>query len=301
MLLALLVVILWGANFTVIRMGLDGIPPLLLVTLRYAVAALPALFLIKRPLAVSWRYLIIYGLTVGVGQFSCLFYAMNIGLSAGTASVILQSQVFFTALFASLLLKEPLKLNHIVGLCTAIIGLILISGILLQDNMAIPLPALIIALAGAAFWAISNIIVRFASNKATQQGQNIDMFALIVWSSLIPPIPLLFLSTFLDSPSVLMEALRNLNGQSIFSVLYLAVAATWFGYGVWSYLLAKYPTAKVAPLSLLVPVTGLFTANLVLGEELTLIQWLGCAIIFLGLAIANCGSQLTKLLTKSKN
>ena len=103
LMLALLVVIVWGANFTVIKLGLAGLPPMLLVALRYTFAAVPAIFFVKRP-DISWKYILAYGMAVGVGQFSCLFYAMNIGMPAGTSSVILQSQVFFTLIFAAVLL-----------------------------------------------------------------------------------------------------------------------------------------------------------------------------------------------------
>ena len=300
LILALLVVIVWGANFTVIKLGLAGLPPMLLVALRYTFAAVPAIFFVKRP-DIGWKYIIAYGMAVGVGQFSCLFYAMNIGMPAGTSSVILQSQVFFTLIFAAVLLKEHLRIFHALGVIISAIGLFFISGNIGSGQMSsLPLGALFLTLLAAAFWGISNIIVRFASKQAAAQGKTIDMFGLVVWSSLVPPLPLFIFALILDSPETLLNILLGLSGQSIFAILYLSFLATLFGFGLWSFLLSKYPAGKVAPLSLLVPITGLITARAVLGEQLMPIQWLGCGIIILGLITSNFGSTILQFFFKRK-
>ena len=300
LILALLVVIVWGANFTVIKLGLAGLHPMLLVALRYTFAAVPAIFFVKRP-DIGWKYIIAYGMAVGVGQFSCLFYAMNIGMPAGTSSVILQSQVFFTLIFAAVLLKEHLRIFHALGVIISAIGLFFISGNIGSGQMSsLPLGALFLTLLAAAFCGISNIIVRFASKQAAAQGKTIDMFGLVVWSSLVPPLPLFIFALILDSPETLLNIVLGLSGQSIFAILYLSFLATLFGFGLWSFLLSKYPAGKVAPLSLLVPITGLITARTVLGEQLMPIQWLGCGIIILGLIISNFGSNILQFFFKRK-
>ena len=300
LILALLVVIVWGANFTVIKLGLAGLPPMLLVALRYTFAAVPAIFFVKRP-DIGWKYIIAYGMAVGVGQFSCLFYAMNIGMPAGTSSVILQSQVFFTLIFAAVLLKEHLRIFHALGVIISAIGLFFISGNIGSGQMSsLPLGALFLTLLAAAFWGISNIIVRFASKQAASQGKTIDMFGLVVWSSLVPPLPLFIFALLLHTPETLLNIVLGLSGQSIFAILYLSFLATLFGFGLWSFLLSKYPTGKVAPLSLLVPITGLITARAVLGEQLMPIQWLGCGIIILGLITSNFGSTILQFFFKRK-
>ena len=273
---------------------------MLLVALRYTFAAVPAIFFVKRP-DIGWKYIIAYGMAVGVGQFSCLFYAMNIGMPAGTSSVILQSQVFFTLIFAAVLLKEHLRIFHALGVIISAIGLFFISGNIGSGQMSsLPLGALFLTLLAAAFWGISNIIVRFASKQAAAQGKTIDMFGLVVWSSLVPPLPLFIFALILDSPETLLNILLGLSGQSIFAILYLSFLATLFGFGLWSFLLSKYPAGKVAPLSLLVPITGLITARAVLGEQLMPIQWLGCGIIILGLIISNFGSNILQFFFKKK-
>ena len=300
LILALLVVIVWGANFTVIKLGIAGMPPMLLAALRYTFAALPAIFFVKRP-SVGWKYIVAYGMTVGVGQFSCLFYAMNVGMPAGVSSVVLQSQAFFTLLFAAALLNESMKGSQVMGLLVAGIGLCLIGGNIGDSGLSsIPVGAFLLTLLAAVFWGISNIIVRYASKQAASQGKTLDTLSLVVWSSLIPPLPFLGIALLLDTPETLLYAISNLNALSVFSVLYLAFCATLFGYGIWSILLTKYPAGKVAPLSLLVPVTGLITAQIVLNEQLSRMQWLGGIVIILGLVIANFGFSPMQRIFKAK-
>ncbi|SHI47019.1 EamA family transporter [Lutispora thermophila] len=298
--LAFILVIIWGANFTVIKLGLYGIPSMLLAAMRYIFAAFPAVFFVKKP-SIQWKYIIAYGLTVGVGQFSCLFYAMDIGMPAGISSIVTQSQAFMTPLFAAMLLKEPIKGSQITGLAVSAIGLCLIGGIIGDRGLStVPFGAFLVTLLAAFFWAISNIVLRYANKEAEAQDKTLDMFGMVVWSSLIPPIPLLGMALLLDSPETLISSLSNISIVSVFSILYLAFCATLFGYGVWSSLMGKYPAAKVAPLSLLVPITGLIVSWVVLDERLTSMQWVGGIVIIIGLLINNFGFTPIKTVFKAK-
>lgn len=296
--LAVFVVVLWGINFTVIKFGVNEMSPMLLVALRYVFAALPAIFFVKRP-DTSWKYIVAYGMTVGVGQFSCLFYAENIGMPAGVASVVLQAQAFFTILLAGALFKEKIRAGQIAGLIVAGAGLFFISGnIGTHGGTAIPGVAFLLTVIAALFWGISNIIVRYASREAEAKGKNLNMFSMVIWSSLVPPFPMLAAAVIMDKPVLVLHQLSHINASAAFSILYLALLATLIGYGLWSTLLAKYPAGKVAPLSLLVPVAGLITAQIVLKEKLTTIQWGGGLIIILGLLISNFSHRLRKCLDK---
>lgn len=287
LILALLVVLIWGANFTVIKLGLGGVPSMLLVALRYLITVFPAIFFVKRP-DVEWKYIIMYGFSVGIGQFSCLFYAMEIGMPASLASIILQFQAFISPFLAFLFLKEKIIAKQLIGAVIAALGLLIIgiaSG--LNGISSIPIAALLLTICAPVFWAFSNIIARVASEKTASRGEKLNMLSLVVWSSIIPPIPLLGLALVIDTPETLVNAVTNLNFISVFAILYLAFGATLFGYGVWSGLIVKYPIGKIAPLSLLVPVTGLLTARIVLSEQLSKMQWLGVIIILAGLVITN--------------
>lgn len=285
--LAILVIIIWGANFTVIKLGLGGVPPMLLVTLRFTLVAFPAVFFIKPP-KMSLKDILLYGFTVGVGQFGCLFYAMHIGMPAGLASIIVQLQAFISPLLGCIFLKENLKTKQLIGFIIGALGLIVI-GIDSSTNeiTSIPLVAILLTICAPIFWSISNIVVNVASKKAKDKGEKLDMLSLVVWASLVPPIPTLILALIIDSPQTLINSMYNLNIMSIFSALYLAFGATLFGYGFWSILISKYPLNKISPLSLLVPITGLLTARIILFEKLSKMQWLGVSIIIIGLMITN--------------
>lgn len=298
---ALIVVVVWGINFTVIKLGVSEMPPMLLVSLRYVFASLPAIAFVKRP-EVSWKYIIAYGLTVGVGQFSCLFYAIKIGMPAGVSSVVLQSQAFFTILFAVRLFKESLKMSQLIGLFVAGVGLYFISGNVGGSGVpTIPIGAFLLTLLAAVFWGISNIIAGYASREAVSQGKTLNMLSMVVWSSLIPPLPMLAIALLFDKPETLLHVVSSLNALSMFSILYLAFFATLIAYGIWSTLIAKYPAGKIAPLSLLVPVFGLITAQIILKEQLSAMQWLGCLIIILGLIISNLRYFVIKRTLKTEN
>lgn len=292
--LALLVVTVWGVNFTAIRIGLDGVPPMLLAALRFLLAALPALFFVPLP-AVAPRYWIGYGVTAGIGQFGCLFYAIDIGMPAGLASVVMQSQALFTLLFAAVILREPVSSVQVTGLAIAALGLFFIAGHSGGAGSAIPPAALVLTLLGAGFFGVSNVLVSKASARGAADGRGeVDMFSLIVWSSIVPPIPFLLLGALQESPAAIVDTLIRLNGTSILAVLSLAWIATLFGFGAWSHLLSKYPAAQIAPFSLLVPVTGLLSAGILLNERLTASQWGGCLLVLIGLLIPLFGSPVER-------
>ncbi len=288
---AIMVVIVWGANFTFIRLGLDGVPSMLLVAARY-IGVIPAIFFVKKP-NISLNLALAYGLCVGVGQFSSLFYAMQIGMPAGLSSIVLQSAAFITPILAMFLLRESMKPVQFVGLFIAAGGLYFIAkSSITRGITSIPLFAILLTLLAAFFWALSNIIIKIASNKASAKGEKLNMLSVIVWTSLIPPIPAIAFAFMLDTPQTIYSAITNLSGISVFSIAYLAFASTLFGYGMWSTLLSKYPASKIAPLSLMVPITGLLTASIVLDERLTSLQWIGGIIIIIGLAFSTLVGQI---------
>lgn len=286
LLLALLIVAVWGANFTVIKIGLGGVPPMLLAALRYVVVAFPAVIFVGRP-QIGARYVVAYGLTVGVGQFGALFYAMHLGMPAGLASVIPQSQALFTVVFASWMLRERISRTQAAGMLLSVLGLGVIAMQLSGAGTThVPLGAFFLTLSGAAFWGLSNIVVRTAAQDAARSGRSLDMLQLVVWSALVPPLPLLMLSWILDSPQAIARALTGLDAASLLSIAYIAYGATIVGFGGWSRLLAKYPASSVAPFSLLVPVTGLLTAWAALGERLTFWQAVGSLWVVGGLLLS---------------
>jgi O-acetylserine/cysteine efflux transporter len=285
--LAFLIATIWGGNFIVIKLGLADMPPMLLAALRYVFTALPAVAFIRPP-KLEWRYTVAYGLTIGFGQFACLFYAMTIGMPAGLSSIILQTQAFFTMFFAFFLLGERLELRQLVGLAVSIAGLFLIGGIKGPSGLPpVPLPALFLTLAAAAFWGLSNIVVRLAAKRVAAKGERLNTLSLVAWSSLVPPLPLLALGLLMNSPQELWQATMSMNRVAIFAIVYLAYLGTIFGSSKWSGLLSRYPAGMVAPFSLLIPLTSLVLARVILQEQLTPLQYLGSLVVIVGLCIIN--------------
>jgi Permeases of the drug/metabolite transporter (DMT) superfamily len=274
---ALLIVFAWGFNFVVIHWGLNGLPPLLLGALRFSLVAIPAVFFIPRP-KIAWYWLFAYGLTISFGQFAFLFTAMKIGMPAGIASLVLQSQVLFTLLFAALFLREHWLPHQPLTLGIAAFGLCVLASQQGQGGMT--LAGFLLTIGAAGCWGIGNIINRHISRQGS-----LNLLSLVVWSGLIPPIPFLLASCWIDGPGVVAHSLLQIKLPSMLAVGYLAFIATLYGYVAWGRLLRSYPVAQVAPLTLLVPLVGLLCARLFLNEQLNLWQWSGILLVLLGLLL----------------
>ncbi|MEX3841012.1 EamA family transporter [Paraburkholderia sp. BR10882] len=277
LLLALIVVLAWGVNFVVITVGLHGVPPLLLGALRFMLAAFPAVLFVKRP-QLPLRWLLAYGATISLGQFAFLFTAMYVGMPAGLASVVLQAQAFFTLGFAAVFLRERFHAQDVIGLLIAAGGLALIG---LQSMgggaQGMTIAGFVLTLCAACMWALGNIV--------TKKVGKVDLVGLVVWASLVPPLPFLVLSYSMEGPQRMAAALSGIGMTSVGAIFYLAFVATLIGYSLWSRLLSKYPASQVAPFSLLVPIVGLASASLLLGEQLTAAEIGGAVLVMGGLAV----------------
>lgn len=271
--LALVVVAIWGSNFVVIKLALAHLPPLLLATLRFALAALPLVLLVRRP-PVSWGNLALYGLTIGVGQFGLLFYVMTRHISPGLASLVIQSQVFFTVGLSMLLSGERVRPFQLVAALIAVAGIVLIAS--RSDGQTTPL-GLVLTLAAALSWALGNIASRAAGP--------VNVLAYVAWSSLLAVPPLAALSLTLEGWPRIAAGLAEADWATWAAVLWQSIGNTIFGYGVWAWLLARYPAATVAPFSLLVPVFGMGASAFWLGESLPGWKLLAAALVMGGLAL----------------
>jgi O-acetylserine/cysteine efflux transporter len=278
---ALLVVSAWGINFVVIKFGLTEVPPLLLGALRFIFVAFPAVLFVPRPKA-PWRTVVLYGLTISFGQFAFLFTALYVGMPAGLASLVLQSQAFFTVLIAAYIMKEPVYRHNVAGMLIAIAGLYLVS--LGAQHGSMPMLGFIFTLAAALSWASGNIVVKGVGK--------IDMFSLVVWGAVVPPLPFLAMSLVFEGPERMMHSLLSLSWVGISAIAYLAMGATVVGYVLWGRLLSRHPASKVAPLTLLVPVLGLVSASVVLNEHMSTLQWVGAAVILVSLLVNSFGARL---------
>lgn len=273
LLLALAVVFVWGTNFVVIRWGLDGLPPFLFATLRFALSALPWLLFIPRPTA-PWRKLAAFGVLLGVGQFGLLFLAIQGRISPGLASLVVQIQVFFTIGMSLVLMRERVRGFQVMGLLLALAGLAVIAAHL---DATVTLLGLMLVIGAAFFWACANLVVKSLGP--------VNMLHFMVWSSAFAVPPLLVISVLTEGVPAITAALQGADAVVWGSVLWQALGNTLFGYGVWNWLLARHPAATVTPLALLVPVFGMGASALSLGEPLPGWKLGAGALVLSGLAV----------------
>ncbi|WP_239395145.1 EamA family transporter [Frankia sp. CiP3] len=269
--LALVTVFIWGVNFVAIDYGLRSFPPLLFAALRFLLVALPAMFFVSRP-RVAWRWLCAIGLLTGVGQFGLLFTGMHLGVPAGLAALVLQSQALFTLVFSVAVLREKPRRAQVAGIVLASLGIAVIGWSLASS---VRVGAFLLVVAAGACWAGANIATRFARPDSG--------FGLVVWSSLLSPLPLALLSMLLEGPGRDRRALTGFTAQAGLSLLFVVLASTLLAFGLWNHLLARHPAHVVAPYSLLVPVVGFVTSWLLLGEAPTYAEVGGGVTILMGL------------------
>ncbi|MFC4500583.1 MULTISPECIES: EamA family transporter [Streptomyces] len=282
--LAVLVAAVWGVNFTVIEIGLDHFPPLLFSALRFLTAALPAVFLVGRP-KVAWKWIVGVGLVLGVAKFGLLFVGMDAGMPAGLSSLVLQIQSVFTAVVAFAVLGERPTRLRLAGMAVALAG---IGVAAVDEGTSGPLGAFALVIAAAACWGVSNVLTRKASPP--------DSLNFMVWVSTVPVLPLLGLSLLTEGPSRDLEALRDLDWQGAGTVVYVAWVTTVFGFGAWGWLLRRHPASTVAPFSLLVPVFGMSSAALFLGESISGLRWCAAALLVGGVALTSLAPARTSRL-----
>ncbi|MEJ7634749.1 EamA family transporter [Aeromicrobium sp.] len=273
-LLAILVMVVWGANFVVIDEGLADVPPLLFLAMRFTCVALPLVFFVPLPRA-SWRNVVAVGSFMSLGQFSLLYLALHLGMPAGLASLVLQAQVIFTIVIAAVVIKEPPSRRQIIGAVIGTAGLVLV---VIAHGVAAPVLPVVVMLGAAMSWAIGNVIARQAGVASG--------FSLVVWSALVVPLPALGLSLLVDGSEEVGRALTHLSGTAIASTAYTAFGASLLGYGIWNSLLARYPASAVVPFVLLVPIIGIAAAWVIQQEVPTVLELIGALIMLGGVAAA---------------
>jgi O-acetylserine/cysteine efflux transporter len=289
LLAALLIVIVWGMNFVAMKFALGHFTPFELGAARYLFAAFP-LVLVVRPPRVALKFVLLYGLLQGVGQFGLLFTAIKFGMSTSLASVLMQIQVFVTALLGVLLLNERLAPALRVGLVLAAIALGCFSMTYLLGPTYAGWLSFILNLAAASMWAASNVVARFAQRSSP----NYDALAFVVWCSLVPIGPFILLSLLFD-PASSRGGWHHAPLSTWAAVAYLGWMATVLAYGMWTWLLKRHAASRVAPFSLGVPVVGLAAGMLLMGETIDLWQGIGIVLVFAALVCVLLGPSLVKL------
>ena len=274
--LALSVAALWGVNFVAIDYALESFPPLLLAALRFTFVAFPAVFILPRP-PIPWRYVAGVGLSLSACQFGLLFVGIHVGMPAGLASLVLQLNAVFTVALAVTFLGERPGRGQLFGAAIALGGIALIAAD--RSGSHVPIGAFLLCVAAAGSWGVGNVIVRVAQAPSG--------VALMVWSALVAPLPLLALSLAFEGGSSIRDALAHASAKSIGGLLFVVVVASLFGFGSWAWLMRHHAASKVAPFSLLVPVFGIGSAWLLLDERPSALELAGALVVICGLGLVS--------------
>jgi O-acetylserine/cysteine efflux transporter len=294
LLLTLAVVTLLGFMFVPIKVGLRELPPFALAALRFFFAAVPLVLVIRRP-RMPWPDVVGYGLAIGVFQFGLLFLGMKLGMPAGLTSLVIQVQVFFTICLAIAFLGDRLQRHNLVGAGIATAGIAILAVHQLSEGAHATLVGFALVLVAAFAWGVGNVIAKRAA-----AAHEADMFGLVVWSSLVPPIPLALLSYVFEGGASVWDAVTSAGMLTWGCVLVLAWGATLFGFASWARLLHRYPTGLIAPFALLLPVSGIVSGAIFLGESLAPLQAVGGALVFAGLAENVYGPRIRAWVSRAR-
>lgn len=281
-LLVLLVVLVWGINFLFVKFALDEVSPLTLCAIRFVLASVPAIFFIKKP--EQTKVVAAYGIVMFALQFSLLFIGMRIGMTPGMASLLMQVQVFFSILFAAFFLGEIPYIWQIAGAIVSFTGIGIVAAHV--DNQ-ITIAGFLFILAGAATWGVGNLIIKKAPHA--------NMLAVVIWGSFYASLPMVLVALLFNGPQSFVSTYQHLSGLGLISMLYITYVSTWVGYGVWNWLVSRYPISMIVPFSLMIPIIAMISSVLVLGESFPL--WKGVASLFVmgGLCINLLGARFIKV------
>ena len=271
--MAFFIVVLWGLNFVALKIAVLSLPPIFLAGLRFLLISIPWIFFVEKP-KVSKRQFITLPITLGVLQYSLLYYGMSTGLSAGLSAVILQTQSFFTVIMSTILIKEKPRLNEILGLLIGALGVIIL---LINNNGDFKIESVLIILAAAISWGIANIQLKNLGN--------VNMVSFLVWISPFAGIVLFIISFILEYDLVLNIDFSNIEIKVFLSIFYTAYLSTVIGFTMWQYLLNKYKSVQITPYGLLVPVTGSIFGYIILSEVLEIYQIIAGIVIIIGLMV----------------
>ncbi len=288
-LIALGVVLIWGVNFVVMKIGLQDVPPILFSALRFLFSALPLVFFVKRP-QIPWTLVAVYGMFQFAFQFTLLFTGLKLGMPAGLASLVIQLQAFFTMGLAVLMLGERPRVVQLLGALVAFGGMALVAMHLEGKATLVGFACVVLA---AVCWAVASI--------ATKKMGQVDALSLVVWGALLATPPLFAASWMIEGPAAWQLAADRFSGTTLMTVLFQAYPNTVFGFGIWSMLLRKYPAATVTPFSLLVPIVGMLSATLLLDESLQWWKIAAGALVLGGLALNQFGGRIWAMATAARS
>ncbi len=270
---AILVAAVWGVNFCLIRIGLDGVPPLTLCVTRFALVIFPWILFVPFP-KIRKRLIVAYGLFVFAFQFGFLFTSMKLGFPPGLSSLVLQTQVFFTMGLSAILFSDRPGWPKIPGALVAFSGVALVG---LNSPGTVTFANLALILIAAVSFASGNLVSRAIGRT--------DPMPLVVWGSAVALPVLASAALAIEGPSAMVTALTSISLKSVGALLYIVYLSTFLAFEIWNRLLSRYTPSTVAPFTLLVPVFGFVSSSLIFGETFNFSKIVGSLLVIFGLGI----------------
>jgi O-acetylserine/cysteine efflux transporter len=286
---ALIVVLVWGLNFIAVRIGLNEMPPISLCALRFIAVSIPAIFFIKPPKEASFSIVALYGLVMFGLQFGLLFMGMHVGMTPGMASLLMQVQVFFSMFFGAIFLGERPNLGQILGALIAFTGIGIVA---LHFDNHVTLLGFVLIMAAAATWGIGNLI--------TKKIGKASVISVIAWGSVVASFPMVFASLIFEGKDSVFYTYESLSWNGIGALAYTVYISTWIGYGVWNWLISRYPVSMVAPYTLLVPLVGIVSSIIIFDEPFQLWKLFVGLLIVTGLCINILSTRLSLFKVQTK-
>lgn len=287
--LALVVVLVWGLNFIAVRIGLNEMAPISLCALRFIAVSIPAIFFIKPPKETSFSTVATYGLVMFGLQFGLLFMGMHVGMTPGMASLLMQVQVFFSMFFAAIFLGERPNWGQIAGALIAFSGIGLVA---LHFDNHVTLLGFVLLMAAAATWGVGNLI--------TKKMAKASIISVIAWGSFVACFPMVIASMIFEGSDSVFYTYQSLSWSGIGALMYIVYISTWIGYGLWNWLIGRYPVSMVAPYTLLVPLVGIVSSILIFDEPFQLWKLLVGLLIVTGLCINILSTRLSLFKVQAK-
>ncbi len=270
MLLILGIMLLWGINFAVAKTGLLQLPPIFLVACRFLLVAILLLPFAKRSHG-QWGAIFAIAVVLGLLHFSFMFTGLST-VDAATAAIAIQLQVPFAALLAAVFFKDKLGWRRALGMAIAFIGVAVIAGEPRLNGQYLALSFVIIA---CFIWSIANVMIK--------RLKEVDGITLNAWMAVFAT-PMLFAASAVMEEGQI-EAVRQADFWAYFAVVYQAVAVVVIGYGCWYWLMRRYQMNQIMSATLLVPLFGVVSGVVFLGEELTVNLIAGGLMTIAGVAI----------------
>ncbi len=264
--------VLWGANFAVLKLGLETWPSLFFVALRLGAVAIVVTPFVGLPKRHQLPGLLMLALLLGVIHFGTLFAGLTL-VDAATSSILIQIQVPLSALAAAAFFGDRIGWRRWTGMGLAILGIALLVG----------RPAFQGGWLGTGLILVASLSWVGANLWAKRLSAEIDGWRMMAWLALLAAPMMLVLSFLVEHGQ--MEAVRDAGFAAWFAMIYQVAVVTAVCYGLWYAMIQRYPVSQVMPFTLLEPVFGALTAVLLLGESWDWLMVLGALVTVSGLAI----------------